>query len=344
MEETKAIDTEKPCNNFCCAKCNQIFSSRNKLFKHINNCSVECMVHPPDFDAYDYYIYVMGGRHRGKTLGSVERYCINTNMWEKSSAMTDNRGSHGAGSFEDKLFVFGGGGFKSNLSSCEYLCNNEWKLIAPMNIERHALSVASIGDVFYALGGWIDGKECSAVLESYNSKINTWSILNKMNHARKLHGVTSYDNKIYVFGGCCDPPEWYTDTAECYDPITDTWMYLPSLPHSGGASAVSVAPYIYIFQHGKYVYRYNPITQIYMQVSTLPLPDWHCFDTVTLGRHVYIIGGATNGEWSNAAFRYDVVENSFERLSDMNQPRRRCAAALVYFAKGLGSEPCHQEV
>ena len=51
---------------------------------------------------------------------------------------------------------------------------------------------------------------------------------------RRLHGATVFDGMIYVFGGCCNDPEWYTDKAEMYDPTLDVWSQLPSMPVAGG--------------------------------------------------------------------------------------------------------------
>jgi hypothetical protein len=91
--------------------------------------------------------------------------------------MLENRGSHGSESYEGKLYVLGGGGFKSNLATCEALdCKTgKWEMIAPMQSFRHALSIARIGSDIYAVGGWIEGSKCVEYLEKYDTKTNVWT-------------------------------------------------------------------------------------------------------------------------------------------------------------------------
>ena len=131
------------------------FESRNKLFKHLKICSLPSLIKDSNLKSLQdnanhtiskNYIYVTGGRVRGRTLGSVERYSLEDNKWESCSYMMENRGSHGAAAFKSQLFILGGGGFRSNLATCESLnaINNQWKPIAPMQTYRHALAVVGM--------------------------------------------------------------------------------------------------------------------------------------------------------------------------------------------------------
>mmetsp|Transcript_26697 Transcript_26697/g.41788 ORF Transcript_26697/g.41788 Transcript_26697/m.41788 type:complete len:129 (-) Transcript_26697:1081-1467(-) len=49
------------------------------------------------------YIYVTGGRDRGKTLGFVERYSLEREEWEDCPHLLVQRGSHGAAAAGGKV-------------------------------------------------------------------------------------------------------------------------------------------------------------------------------------------------------------------------------------------------
>jgi hypothetical protein len=150
-------------SNLSCEHCKETgFPSRNKLFKHYKYCSsalklpLSSEIIDPNFnDTKDAYIYVTGGRIRGKTLGYVERYIhilahefinsqlnllksylcrysIKRNVWEKVPNMLENRGSHCSAAIGNIIYVMGGGGFHSNLDSNEkFNCETQtWEVRA----------------------------------------------------------------------------------------------------------------------------------------------------------------------------------------------------------------------
>lgn len=83
------------------------------------------------------YLYVFGGRFRGRTLTTCERLDLdgaldggNGGGWERVPNMRENRGSHGAGFLPGSadgvtrlplVVCVGGGGLEANHSSCEAL-------------------------------------------------------------------------------------------------------------------------------------------------------------------------------------------------------------------------------
>lgn len=318
-----------------------------------------------DYDMTTCYIYVTGGRVRGRTLGSVERFSFEKSEWQLCPPLLENRGSHGACAVGDKIFVLGGGGFRSNLATCEVFLTqeNRWAPIEAMKTFRHALVIVPlssslkskkvpkvfdvvdgadvgptescddeidrISNSIYAIGGWVDGKYCSADIERYDVETNSWHTCAPMSIPRRLLGAAAFGGKIFVFGGNCDDGVWYTAAVECYDPSTDTWTAKQPLPFPGPASAVSVGRYIFVFLHGKQVVRYCPSSDEYELLSVLPLPEWFTFDVTSMGPKVYLHGGATKGTWSKAMFSYDTRDDSWTAMPDMLRQRRRCAAAMV---------------
>merc|ERR1719235_2744758 len=102
-----------------------------------------------------------------------------------------------------------------------------------MNVSRHALSAVSLKNEFiFAIGGttsgnsgyinsqWAPpeegGSNCCNVVEMYDVRKDEWFLKAPLRYARRLHGSCVCNDKIYVFGGCCNDLEWFTNKAEVY--------------------------------------------------------------------------------------------------------------------------------
>jgi hypothetical protein len=106
-----------------CSKCDEIFTSRNRLFQHLRTCSTSASSEPTEESENlkrlkkfheisvqndeNLYVYVVGGRLRGRTLNGVHKYNVVTNTWESSKSMIENRGSHGAVCVNGVLYAIG---------------------------------------------------------------------------------------------------------------------------------------------------------------------------------------------------------------------------------------------
>lgn len=342
------------------------FDSRNKLFKHVKKClktpSQAQILASVDLsqDLTDKFIYVTGGRCRGRTLGSVERYNLSLQRWEGCTHMMENRGSHGAAAIGNRLYVFGGGGFRSNLATCEMFdCTLQlWQAVAPLKTFRHALVVFSMRisdefftqkqsvipvttqhsehlltnksiDLIFAIGGWYDGSVCSGDVEVYDHINDSWIACASLEVPRRLLGACAYDTRLYVFGGNCDDGVWFTSAVECYSLATNSWSRKKDLPFPGPTSAVTIGDFIYVILHGKRMMRYCPKSDTYTELADLPLVEWFCFDVTAFGCLVYVHGGVSKGDSSKAFFSYDVRTDKWAELPSMLFPRRRCAAAIM---------------
>lgn len=242
------------------------------------------------------------------------------------------------------------------MATCEELVDGTWKPITPMTTFRHALAVIAMDvestifvtkqtviqpvteqhrnavriPLVFCIGGWIDGKECSAKVEAYDVLNDSWHDCAPLLCPRKLHGAASVDHELYVFGGNGDDTvQWHTAAVESYDLTTNAWTRRRDLPAAGPCCAVAVGGVLYVLLHGKRVYRYDPQADTYLALAALPLKEWFTFDTTTFGYHIYAHGGASEGVWSKAFFSYDVRTDTWNKMPDMTKQRRRCAAALV---------------
>lgn len=230
----------------------------------------------------------------------------------------------------------GGGGFHSNLSTVEALdCgvtgSQLWRSMTPMRSFRHALAVQELDGWVYAIGGWVNGCECSAAVERYHLQTDVWQDCRPLLQARRLHGAAALTSlkQILVFGGNTKDGDWYTASVEAYDTLTDEWYPLADLPHPGPCSAVEANGTIFVIMHGGHVLRYEVEEDRYTMLSPLPLKAWYCFDVVAVGPYVYLIGGALSGKWTKAFYKYDTEMDEWTAMPELLRERRRCAAAVV---------------
>jgi hypothetical protein len=205
------------------------------------------------------YIYVIGGRLRGRTLTNVERFNLTTYTWEKCAYLAENRGSHGAGCLNGEVYAVGGGGLRANLRSCEKLgVDGSWSASASISIPRHALCVVSVPErngenaCLYAIGGWCYGSEGSALMERYDGE--QWVQCAPMQKPRRLHGACycPIDGCIYVFGGNVDEDGADGNFVDCYCCVADQWQPRKPLPVGACCCAATVGErYIYVALFGR---------------------------------------------------------------------------------------------
>lgn len=98
---------------------------------------------------------------------------------------------------------------------------------------------------------------------------------------RALHCMEALQGRLYVAGGVRNLRKFYTDQLACevYDPGTDTWTAVATLPvpHVGAASAVLEGK-IYIlggysqddYAESGLVHRFDACTQRWQSMGTLP--------------------------------------------------------------------------
>ena len=289
------------------------------------------------------YLYVMGGRNRGLTVGVVERYDVLENKWERAPTLVEPRGSHGACAVGSTLYVVSGGGCKSNLTSMETLDTSSdgeasWTMHDNVVKPRHAMGSAATRDgKVYTVGGWFNGSEALGQCDVYDCDTKMWSKRAELNYARRLHGVCATDDGcVFVFGGTvftgCD-----SSTAERYDPVEDKWTEIARLPFPACATACAVGSDCFVFTWGTQAkerrsggfYRYDPKADIYEPLGTLPLAQWFGFAVCAHQNVIYVIGGIVDGRWTGRSFAYHISEHAWEEIAPMAYPRRRTAAAVV---------------
>ena len=299
------------------------------------------------------FLYVLGGRLRGKTLISCERLNLqgitDKSQWECAPALMDHRGSHGSASLDGKndIYVVGGGGLRANLSSGEHLNTTSghraWQYLPRLTDPRHAFVLVANPEenALYAIGGWTHGNTPLASVERLDLRKQTgWTKMPSLGIARRLHGAAVHNGSIYVFGGSHGQGNF---AAKVRTPSVESfrtglpnggWVRRKDLPKPMLVVAVTVCDHIWILPNGdENLLCYDPVSDSYEEKGKLPLADWHSFaathDAKIDPHSFYVVGGKSKGVWQSRAFCYNVMSQRWTSLPSMKTARRRTAAALV---------------
>jgi N-acetylneuraminic acid mutarotase len=177
-----------------------------------------------------------------------------TDSWKPLAPLPGKRGSAIAAEVGGKIYVIGGAatmeGSKDSfftafgparvLSTNDVYdpATNKWESRSAMSVPRnHAFSGVVNGKIYVIGGrtghGFILSATNTDVVEEYNPVSDTWSLPKERMPTARSGGASGTDGRrIYVAGGEVTTTELVGAfrAIEAYDPVTNSWMTLPSMP------------------------------------------------------------------------------------------------------------------
>ena len=244
----------------------------------------------------------------------------------------------------DRIYAVGGAagsGPSIHLSSVERYdpTDQTWTAVASMSDTRHSHAVAVLGGYLYAIGGMPSGSPTSSV-EKYDPAADSWASVASLPIARFSLAAAALDGKVYAFGGAVYAHPYFVDltTAEAYDPSTNAWTTLASLP-TGRAELAAAAHGSKIYVFGgrslsgtsstelSVVEAYDPAADSWATVASMPTARRN-IAAAPYGDKIYVLGG-----WNTAALSavevYDPTANTWTSASSMSTSRSTPAAAFL---------------
>lgn len=160
------------------------------------------------------FIYAVAGRTRDETFYSTERYDITEDKWEFVDPYPVNKYGHEGTVLNSKLYITGG---ITSSSTSKQVCVFDPSKEAALEHRTRRTQVLT----------------------------NCWENKSKMNYARCFHKMISYNGKLYVFGGVCVILRASFESQGCpstevYNPETDEWTILASMPIGRSGHGVAV--------------------------------------------------------------------------------------------------------
>lgn len=185
-------------------------------------------------------LYVVGGHTSlagifpaspSVSLKQVEKYDPGDNKWTMVAPMRDGVSNAAVVSAKLKLFVFGGTSIHRDMVSkvqCFDPSENRWTIKAECPQPWRYTAAAVLGSQIFIMGG--DTEYTAASAYRFDCETNQWTRIGDMTAKRmSCHAVAS-GNKLYVVGGYFGTQR--CKTLDCYDPTSDTWNCITTVPYS----------------------------------------------------------------------------------------------------------------
>lgn len=213
-----------------------------------------------------------------------------------------------------------------------------WTDENPLQFRRLAYATVVVGNEIYLISGVAIGVPPGHV-EVYQPGVGSRSAAPLPTPRTYLGAALGPDGRIYAIGGY---GQSVADGAvEAYDPSTDSWTTLASLPTPRADLGVVTAPgpdgspWIYAIggreasnQKSNKVEAYNPSSAIWVARSPLPEPR-EGLQVAFANGHIYAMGGINTGAASTTVRvdAYDPATDTWTTVSDMPNAHYDGAAA-----------------
>uniref|UniRef100_A0A8C8H596 BTB domain-containing protein n=1 Tax=Oncorhynchus tshawytscha TaxID=74940 RepID=A0A8C8H596_ONCTS len=177
---------------------------------------------------YDGKLYTIGGLGVSGNLDHVERYDTITNQWAMVSPLPKPVHSAAATVCGGKVYVFGGvneAGRSAGVLQSYVPQTNSWSFIeSPMIDNKYAPAVTLNGHMFILGGAYA---RATTIYDPDKGNIKAGP---NMNHSRQFCSAVILDGKIYATGGIVSSEGPALGNMETFDPHTNNWTLLQSLP------------------------------------------------------------------------------------------------------------------
>jgi len=187
-------------------------------------------------------IYAIGGSSASHFLRAIERYDPVSNTWSTLAPMPKGRTEFAVAALGGKIYVFAGVASclgDDGSGACDFAdtrtfeydpVTDSWteKASSPIRIVQVAVAV---GNKIYVAGG------DSPAFYAYDPILDVFASKAPMVITRGTQpGHTALNGRVYIMGGA--PSSGFFDSMEEYNPSTNTWSFMESMPtHRAGLGA-----------------------------------------------------------------------------------------------------------
>ena len=225
---------------------------------------------------------------------------------------------HAAVTYKGEAVVIGGFVPGAELTSGQSdrvfaLRDGAWVPLPKLNHARAAAGAAVVGDKIVVVGGQADGKLVPQT-EVFDGE--RWTDVAELPTPREHLGAASDGRYLYAVGGRALSADQNTGTLERYDPESDTWTKLDSMPEAAGSVGVTYAAGRVFAIGGESTTSVSDAVQAY----DIPKGRWSQLPSLPTARHgvaatavdgsVYAIGGATEPGHVGSTKEADVLDLS----------------------------------
>jgi N-acetylneuraminic acid mutarotase len=233
-----------------------------------------------------------------------------------------------------------------------------------MAVPAHHVALASYNNKIYAFGGFVYPTSGSAAWVpidnswEYDPAADSWKALPPMPIKRGAASAAAVGDRIYVIGGATTQP-WSKEnflspatpqrglgTVQAYDPKTNTWKELASMPTPRNHAAIGAvngkiymiggrvgAAFIGLASDTSLVEVYDPATDTWGTPGSRMPTTRSALAYGVYNNRIYIAGGEFQDPTQQTVFRtfeeYDPASNTWSVLPPMAIARHGVAAAVI---------------
>lgn len=274
------------------------------------------------------------------------------NVFVSTANMSFPRVGHAAARLADGRVLVAGGNTGSNrlLDSSEIFdpSTGDWTKAASLQIARDDFTMTLLNDGrVLAAGGQADEGEIGAV-EIYDPDLDTWQLVEGMNMFRSHHTANLLANgQVLVVGGYAYPPatdrsevDWKRDTAEIFDPGTNTFYLVGRKNYDRVNHSVTLLPNgraLILGGLGEDAYTsaeiFDPATGSFSLTRNLVVGRRNT-DIVLLQDGTVFIRGGFGDRSSRSAEFFDPVSGQFEPIPALDGIPIRYNHVAILLASG----------
>ncbi len=246
--------------------------------------------------AFGGFVFPQSGPPAWVPIDNAWEYDPATDNWKALAPLPTKRGSAVAAAVGDRIYVIGGA---ANLSGSEETAlspaapqgvlgtveeydpaTNVWRARSPMPTPRNHAAAGAVNGKIYVIGGRVGAAFIGlasdiSVVEEYDPAKDKWSAPRaRMPTTRSALGAGTYNGRIYVAGGEFQDPHMMATfrSVEAFDPATNTWSIMPSMPVSRHGLAAGVVGNRLLLVGGDVQSSGNEIHASTSEVDALELP------------------------------------------------------------------------
>ena len=283
-------------------------------------------------------IVVAGGRN----CKSIEVFNMRTKTWRTVSEMNECRSAPSSVLYQDSMIVAGGYSDR-NLDSVEQLNlaqqHRQWtkcRFKFPEPSQCHVCVVYE--NCLMVIGGTDLGAVYDTIYEIQLIPPYTSRLLTTMPRPLCFHGAVVVNNKIYIVGGYMTSSKDLTNTVLMFDPATNTFTELQSLPYSVSRMATVTWKDNVVLLGGidnernrlNKVLLYNVTTGNYRMLPEMKKKRNGC-TAVVIGDNIVVMGGLDETHTELCSVEcYNFDTNTWTEFPSMHTARAFPTAVVKY--------------
>lgn len=210
-----------------------------------------------------------------------------------------------------------------------------WRVTSNTGPTLSELPSATIDDAIYVAGGYSNGFFSERELWRYQPAINTWTRLQDLPAPRDHSMMVAFEGSLYFIGGFLSsgvggnpqPDNWR------YDPQTDAWTILTSMPvarAAGGAAVIGQHIYVTGGTASRLIHRYSPADDSWETLNVSDPFERDHSAVVAFRGELWILGGRDNvGRANTGVYIFDPVTATGRIGPAMSVARSGFAAAVA---------------